>query len=42
VSATPPKAALSLDDFADLLTRLYAEGVEAIVIGGCAVGAYVS
>lgn len=34
------KKALSLDDFAAFLVAIYREGVEAVVIGGCAVGAY--
>jgi hypothetical protein len=40
VSAPDPQKALSLGDFADFLAALATEGVEVIVIGGCAVGAY--
>ena len=40
MSATRPKKTLSLSDFADFLAALATEGVEVIVIGGCAVGAY--
>lgn len=40
MSAAAEKKTLSLDDFADLLAGVYREGVEAVVIGGCAVGAY--
>lgn len=40
MSAPDPQKALSLGDFADFLAALATEGVEVIVIGGCAVGAY--
>jgi hypothetical protein len=40
VPAPQPQKALSLGDFADFLAALATEGVEVIVIGGCAVGAY--